>query len=287
MNNTDAEGRLILADGLAYAAAEGAERIVDLATLTGAIIVALGSHLRGPVLQRRRAVGGARARGDEHRRARLAHAAAPRLQGAHARQGGRPHERCRGAQGVVRLRGLVPGGVRGRHARGRTSTSPASPGTRTTASTSARARAAGACGCWSSWRATSAQRLSAWTSTSAPSSELIQLHRARLRARRRSRRSPRSSTARKSFPYEIVAKLGELGLMGIPFPEEYGGGGGDTLVLCARDRGAGAHRRLGLHHGRRAHVARDDGHLPVGHRAAEAGVAAAAVHRQASSPRSG
>ena len=33
----------------------------------------------------------------------------------------------------------------------------------------------------------------------------------------------------KSFPYEIVAKLGELGLMGIPFDEEYGGGGGDTL----------------------------------------------------------
>src|SRR5215210_3692439 len=33
----------------------------------------------------------------------------------------------------------------------------------------------------------------------------------------------------KSFPYELVAKLGELGLMGIPFPEEYGGGGGDTL----------------------------------------------------------
>jgi short-chain 2-methylacyl-CoA dehydrogenase len=33
----------------------------------------------------------------------------------------------------------------------------------------------------------------------------------------------------KSFPYEIVARLGELGLMGIPFPEEYGGGGADTL----------------------------------------------------------
>ena len=33
----------------------------------------------------------------------------------------------------------------------------------------------------------------------------------------------------KSFPYEIVAKLGELGLMGIPFDEQYGGGGGDTL----------------------------------------------------------
>jgi short/branched chain acyl-CoA dehydrogenase len=33
----------------------------------------------------------------------------------------------------------------------------------------------------------------------------------------------------KRFPYEIVAKLGELGLMGIPFPEEYGGGGADYL----------------------------------------------------------
>ena len=34
----------------------------------------------------------------------------------------------------------------------------------------------------------------------------------------------------KRFPYEIVAKLGDLGLMGIPFPEEYGGGGADTLA---------------------------------------------------------
>ncbi len=33
----------------------------------------------------------------------------------------------------------------------------------------------------------------------------------------------------KSFPYEIVGKLGKLGLMGIPFPQEYGGGGADTL----------------------------------------------------------
>ncbi|MEX0816067.1 MAG: acyl-CoA dehydrogenase family protein [Gaiellales bacterium] len=31
------------------------------------------------------------------------------------------------------------------------------------------------------------------------------------------------------FPYEIVAELAELGLMGIPLPEEYGGGGADTL----------------------------------------------------------
>ncbi len=43
VNNTDAEGRLILADALAYAVELGAERLVDLATLTGAVTIALGS----------------------------------------------------------------------------------------------------------------------------------------------------------------------------------------------------------------------------------------------------
>jgi alkylation response protein AidB-like acyl-CoA dehydrogenase len=33
----------------------------------------------------------------------------------------------------------------------------------------------------------------------------------------------------KAFPYDLVAKMGELDLMGIPFPERYGGGGGDSL----------------------------------------------------------
>jgi leucyl aminopeptidase len=47
INNTDAEGRLILSDALVYAIEQGAERIVDLATLTGAIIVALGSTHMG------------------------------------------------------------------------------------------------------------------------------------------------------------------------------------------------------------------------------------------------
>jgi len=36
----------------------------------------------------------------------------------------------------------------------------------------------------------------------------------------------------KAFPYEIVRKMGELGLMGIPFAEEYGGGGADTLAYA-------------------------------------------------------
>jgi leucyl aminopeptidase len=47
VNNTDAEGRLILADALAYAVELGAERIVDIATLTGAVEVALGSTYAG------------------------------------------------------------------------------------------------------------------------------------------------------------------------------------------------------------------------------------------------
>jgi leucyl aminopeptidase len=47
VNNTDAEGRLVLADCLAWTVEQGAERIVDLATLTGAIVVALGSTHAG------------------------------------------------------------------------------------------------------------------------------------------------------------------------------------------------------------------------------------------------
>ncbi len=43
INNTDAEGRLILADALAYAIEQGASRVVDIATLTGAVMIALGS----------------------------------------------------------------------------------------------------------------------------------------------------------------------------------------------------------------------------------------------------
>jgi leucyl aminopeptidase len=47
VNNTDAEGRLVLCDCLAYAVAQGAERIVDVATLTGGIVTALGSTYAG------------------------------------------------------------------------------------------------------------------------------------------------------------------------------------------------------------------------------------------------
>jgi leucyl aminopeptidase len=47
VTNTDAEGRLVLADALAYAKRFEPEAIVDLATLTGAIVIALGREAAG------------------------------------------------------------------------------------------------------------------------------------------------------------------------------------------------------------------------------------------------
>lgn len=47
INNTDAEGRLTLADALVYASALKPDAIVDLATLTGACVVALGDEIAG------------------------------------------------------------------------------------------------------------------------------------------------------------------------------------------------------------------------------------------------
>src|SRR5262245_18825546 len=45
--NTDAEGRLVLADGLSWAVKQGATEIIDLATLTGACIIGLGPYVAG------------------------------------------------------------------------------------------------------------------------------------------------------------------------------------------------------------------------------------------------
>jgi leucyl aminopeptidase len=45
--NTDAEGRLVLVDGITYAQREGATRVVDVATLTAAIVIGLGNYFSG------------------------------------------------------------------------------------------------------------------------------------------------------------------------------------------------------------------------------------------------
>ena len=79
VNNTDAEGRLVLADCLAHAIDLGAERLVDLATLTGAIVVALGRPYAGLFANDDDWAARDHPRRRAHRRARLAHAAARRL----------------------------------------------------------------------------------------------------------------------------------------------------------------------------------------------------------------
>ena len=45
--NTDAEGRMVLADAVWYACEQGAKRVIDIATLTGAVIIALGNETSG------------------------------------------------------------------------------------------------------------------------------------------------------------------------------------------------------------------------------------------------
>ncbi len=63
--NTDAEGRLILADALALASEEAPDAIVDLATLTGACMVALGERIAGLMGNHRGWVDQVRARADD------------------------------------------------------------------------------------------------------------------------------------------------------------------------------------------------------------------------------
>lgn len=50
--NTDAEGRIVMADGVAYARRLGASRLIDVATLTGAVLVCLGDAATGAVTNR-------------------------------------------------------------------------------------------------------------------------------------------------------------------------------------------------------------------------------------------
>ena len=46
--------------------------------------------------------------------------------------------------------------------------------------------------------------------------------------------------ARGEFPLPLVRSMAEMGLFGLPFPEEYGGMGGDYVALCVGHRGAGS-----------------------------------------------
>ena len=74
--NTDAEGRLVLADGLCLAVEANPDAIIDVATLTGAQTVALGDEVGAFFATDRRARRVRRGRQPRVRRAAVAHAAA-------------------------------------------------------------------------------------------------------------------------------------------------------------------------------------------------------------------
>ena len=118
VNNTDAEGRLVLSDCLAHAIDLGAERVIDLATLTGAIIVSLGFDARRAGEQRRRLGGRGGGGRDGDRRDRLAPPAPRGVRRADQGQVRRHRQRSGGPQGRVDHGGRVSQALRRRDAVG-------------------------------------------------------------------------------------------------------------------------------------------------------------------------
>ena len=90
----------------------------------------------------------------------------------------------------------------------------------------------------------------------------------------------------KRFPYELVAELAELGLMGMTIPEEYEGARQRHAFVCDRGRGADAHRLVRRDHRGRAPLARHAADLLLRQRAAEARSGCPISPPAASSPRS-
>ena len=66
VDNTDAEGRLVLSDGLARAGEEGATHVIDIATLTGAVVRALGPSVAGVLGTNRDLIRRVIAAGESH-----------------------------------------------------------------------------------------------------------------------------------------------------------------------------------------------------------------------------
>ena len=141
--NTDAEGRLVLGDGVWYARKLGATHLVDVATLTGACVVALGKTTTG--LFGGRTVGETGAAGQRaRRRSVVADAGVRRLQGAlqERHRGLREHRRPRRRRdhGALCSSRSSPATCRGC-----TWTSPARRGRKRPSPISRRARPASAC----------------------------------------------------------------------------------------------------------------------------------------------
>ncbi len=118
VTNTDAEGRLVLGDVLAYAAERSPAAIIDVATLTGACIVALGQHVVGGLWRTDDALAEEVVLASRRRRrSHVADAAGGTAEGEPALGDGR-HEECRRAVGGGHYRRAVPARIRGQRALG-------------------------------------------------------------------------------------------------------------------------------------------------------------------------
>ena len=116
--NTDAEGRLVLADALCYAVELGAKNIVDVATLTGAVTTALGDVCYARHDEQRAVCREVRGRGARRGREDLAPADVQGVRRVHQERRGRPEEHRREPRRRNNRRREIPRAVRGRHAMG-------------------------------------------------------------------------------------------------------------------------------------------------------------------------
>ena len=105
--NTDAEGRLILCDALTYSERFDPAVVIDIATLTGACVVALGKHASGLFTKDDKLAAEILEAGERRGRPRLAHAALGGLPEP-ARQQLRRHGQCRRAGRRGHHRRLLP-----------------------------------------------------------------------------------------------------------------------------------------------------------------------------------
>ena len=225
ITNTDAEGRLVLADALHYARELGATHLVDFATLTGAMNRAFGDLYAGVMgnddAWRDEIVAAGEASGDHawpwpmHRR----YSGADRV-------GVRRHEELlRPRPGAADLRRVVPRGVRRRGpmgARGRRRHRLLHLGPQRLPLAEGRHRLR---------RPPDRRARDEAERVNFDLTEEQELVRRTVRDFAEQKVAPVAEELDREhrFPYELVAELAELGLMGMPIPEEYGGGGSDTL----------------------------------------------------------
>ena len=122
IDNTDAEGRLVLADAVYYARSQGIRRIVDIATLTGAMSIALGHICSGLFGNDQGFIDQVKAVGRHGGRAAVAASDLRRVQGAVPQRRGGYEEHWR-PTGRDRSRGRSSSGSSSEMRRGRTWTS--------------------------------------------------------------------------------------------------------------------------------------------------------------------